>query len=242
MGTRRLIVVLAVALVAMSWPGAGPARAGDKNLFTTEFNLQDCTFTTTGRNPFFVLMPGHRLVLEGVEDRAAIEVQITVLPDEQSITLPGIGQIMTRVVEEQESEDGVVVEISRNFYAICEQTNSVFYFGEDVDIFEPGEPVSHGGAWRAGVNGAMPGLFMPGDFLLGSRYFQEIAPAVAMDRAEHVAMGLTATVPAGTFLGVVKVKETSTLESGKESKLYAPGVGVIVDDVVKLVEVFDPGN
>jgi hypothetical protein len=134
-------------------------------------------------------------------------------------------------------------EVSRNFYAICDQTNNVYYFGEDVDIYEDGEVVSHAGAWRAGVNGAAPGVFMPGTFLLGSRYFQEIAPAVAMDRAEHVKMGLTVDVPAGRFTDAVQVLETSPLEpSAKEYKLYAPGVGVIVDDSLRLVDVFDPSH
>jgi len=84
---------------------------------------------------------------------------------------------------------------------------------------------------------------MPGTFLLGSKYYQEIAPGVALDRAENVEMGLTVDVPAGQFTGVVRIKETNPLEpNSKEFKLYAPGVGVIVDDVVRLVEVFDPNN
>ena len=44
-----------------------------------------------------------------------------------------------------------------------------------IVIVEDGRIVSHEGAWRAGVDGAQPGLIMPGTFLLGSRYFQEIA-------------------------------------------------------------------
>ena len=43
----------------------------------------------------------------------------------------------------------------------------------------------------AGIDGAKPGIVMPGSFLLGSRYYQEIAPDVAMDRAENIGVGLT---------------------------------------------------
>jgi hypothetical protein len=80
-------------------------------------------------------------------------------------------------------------------------------------------------------------MIMPGTFLLGSRYFQEQAPDVAMDRAEHVEMGLQVNTQAGTFDGCVKVLETTPLEPGAESeKIYCPGVGLVVDDVVQLVE------
>ena len=78
--------------------------------------------------------------------------------------------------------------------------NDVFYFGEDVDIFENGT-ISHDGAWLAGVDDALPGLLMPGTFLLGARYFQEVASGVALDRSENVEMGLrmrTASTPLRT--------------------------------------------
>ena len=40
--------------------------------------------------------------------------------------------------------------------------NDIFYFGEDVDDYENGEIVSHGGAWLAGANGSKAGMIMPG--------------------------------------------------------------------------------
>lgn len=243
MGTRRGTIALVIAAIAWSTLSAATRRAATKEEFTTDFNLQDCNFSTTGRNPFFVLVPGYRLTLEGVEDTQQVHLAITVLPKEHAITLPGVGKFMTRVVEERESVDGDLSEVSRNFFAICEQTNDVFYFGEEVDLYEGGQIVGHGGAWEAGINGAAPGISMPGTFLLGSRYFQEIAPGVAMDRAENVAMGLTLDVPAGRFTRAVQVKETTPLEpNAREFKFYAPGLGIIVDDVLKLVEVFDPSK
>ncbi len=109
--------------------------------------------------------------------------------------------------------------------------------GEDVDIYEEGQTVSHEGSWLAGRNGAQPGLMMPGVFLLGSRYYQELAPGVAMDRAEHVAMGLAVTTPAGTFEGCVMAVDTTPLEPDEETiKVYAPGIGVIVDGPLELVD------
>ena len=56
--------------------------------------------------------------------------------------------IETRVVEEREYEDGKLVEISLNFFAMANETGDVFYFGEDVDDYADGEVVGHGGQWR----------------------------------------------------------------------------------------------
>jgi hypothetical protein len=37
------------------------------------------------------------------------------------------------------------VEISRSFVAICQPSRDVYYFGEEVDIYEEGRIVSHDG-------------------------------------------------------------------------------------------------
>ncbi len=85
----------------------------------------------------------------------------------------------------------------------------------------------------------MPGLIMPGTFLLGSRYFQEVAPEIALDRAEHVDMGLTVETPAGTFNNSVMLLETTPLDpSAKDIKVYAPGAGLIVDGTIERVNAF----
>lgn len=96
--------------------------------------------------------------------------------------------------------------------------------------------MGHGGAWRAGVKGARAGLMMAGRVEAGARYCQEVAPGVAMDRAENVRVDATVETPAGTFTGCLEVVETTPLEPGGESaKVYAPGVGMIIDDDLKLV-------
>ena len=198
--SRGAALVQAVLLVCAGLLG-GAAWADVE--YTTQFPLDDCTFSSTGRNLHFSIRPGDWLVLEGTDDGELVRLKITVLNRTQKITfVTEEGESLTvyaRVIEERESKGGKLVEVSRNFYARCIQTGDIFYFGEEVDIYdEEGEEiVSHAGAWRAGQDTgqgkAQPGLIMPGSFLLGSRYMQESAPGVAMDRAEHVKMGLTLT-------------------------------------------------
>jgi len=206
--------------------------------FTDDFFIEGCTFSTTGRNRFFVLEPGFELVLEGEEDGEELGVTITVLDETMSV-----GGVETRIVREVETVDGELAEISYNYFAMCVETGSVFYFGEDVDIYEGGVVVSHDGAWRAGEDGARAGIMMPGTILVGSRYYQEIAPGVALDRAENVSLDERVRTGAGDFDDCLLVDETTPLEPKSRSvKLYAPGIGLVVDDEVKLVDYTDPAR
>ncbi len=82
---------------------------------------------------------------------------------------------------------------------------------------------------------------MPGLPLVKARYCREIAPRVAMDRAEIVSVTERLQTPAGTFTNVLKTIETSQLEPGPgEAKYYAAGVGLLQDGSLKLVK-YRPG-
>jgi len=241
MKTRPAIRILSLAIAALSALTAGSALAAgpDRRSYTTDFRFGDCAFQTTGTNPYFPLVVGHRLLLESEDGSETVE--ITVLNETEVINVPGLGAVSTRVVQERETLNGNVIEISRNFFAVCGGRGDVVYFGEDVDIFPPGGGVTHDGAWRAGqpdADGlAAPGIVMPGTFLLGSRYFQELADGIALDRAEHTEMGLTIDTEAGTLNGCVRIVETTPLERRSESvKVYCPGVGLVSDGDVQLVE------
>lgn len=228
----RLTILVGLACMLAIPSGAQAAEVE----FTESFMLDQCTFASRGRNPYFILEPGYQLVFEGEEGKEFVRLEITVLNETKTIA-----GVRTRVVRELESKDSQLVEISWNYFAICSQNNSVIYFGEDVDNYENGVVVNHDGAWRAGVNGAAAGLMMPGLALLGARYFQELAPNVAMDRAEILDNDEVLATPAGTFEDVLKTVETTPLEpNAKEFKFYAPGIGLIQDSVLKLVW-YSPG-
>ncbi len=106
---------------------------------------------------------------------------------------------------------------------MCEQTHDVFYFGEDVDKYSKGVISSHSGAWRVGErNATPPGLMMPGNASQGMEDYQEIAPDLAMDRAEIVNLDFNLITPAGEFSNCLKAKEGTALNILEvEYKTYA---------------------
>jgi len=219
------LVLIAAAILAFSTAYA--QGMGTKSSWQEEFGIEKCNLLTTGRNPYFILEPGYQLVLEGGDTK----LQITVLDETKTV-----GGVLTRVVEEKEWKDGKLHEISRNYFAICEQTKDVFYFGEDVDNYKDGKVADHEGTWLAGTNGSRAGLMMPGTPKVKMKYYQEIAPGVAMDRAEIVSLEETCKTPAGTFSGCMKVKEGSAIELlAKEYKYHAPGIGLVRDEDLRLV-------
>ena len=220
---------LAISFVVLICLGAfAQTKDAGEQTWKRSFQIQEGELSSTGRNPYFILEPGYRMVLENGRER----LTVTVLDETRKVD-----NVETRIVEERETKNDRPVEISRNYFAISKRTNDVYYFGEDVDIYKAGKIISHEGAWLAGVNGASFGLAMPGVPTLKARYYQELAPGVAMDRAEIVSLSETLATPAGAFKDVLKVVETTPLERGAaETKYYAPGVGLLQDGSLKLVK------
>jgi len=78
---------------------------------------------------------------------------------------------------------------------------------------------------------------VPGTPVVGACYYQEIAPEVAMDRAEIVSVTESLKTPAGGYRNCLKTEETTPLEPReKEYKIYAPGIGLVQDGQLRLVE------
>src|SRR3989454_12440741 len=226
----RKVLWLAMPLLAVVGIAVGVlaacVKSGD---WTSAFLLEPNELVSVGRNPYFILEPGYTLVLEG----EGAQLTITVLNETKKVD-----GVETRVVEERETKGGQLVEVARNYFAISKRTNDVFYFGEDVDMYKDGKIANHDGSWLSGVNGSKFGLMMPGRVLLHSRYYQEVAPNIAVDRGTIVSVTETVKTPAGEFKNCVKVEETSPLSRfTTEYKYYAPGIGMVSDGAMKLVKV-----
>jgi hypothetical protein len=199
--------------IAVCDPGAGP-------------------FSPVIDNEFLPLPEGKAQVLTGTEDGVALRLEIRVLAETFEVA-----GVTTRVVEERDLEDGELAEVSRNYVAQAPD-GSVCYFGEDVDVYAGGVVTGHPGAWLADPAGGTdrPGLLMPAPApAVGDYWSQEVAPGVALDRAEVVGVGETFVVPAGTYHDTIRTREWTPLEpDDEEFKVYARGVGLVIDAAVAL--------
>jgi hypothetical protein len=224
MNLKSLLAVIAIATGTCAFGDDAPR-------FAEIFAVEKSALSSTGKSDFFILEPGFAATYAGKEKGKKVVLIITVTAETKVVD-----GVETRVVEEKETADGETVEISRNYFAIANKTGDVYYFGEDSDTYEHGKVADHEGSWLAGVAGARFGLALPGKPEVGAAYCQEIAPGVAMDRAKILSVTETVKTPAGEYKNCVKIEETTPLESGKEYKYYAPGVGLVQDGELQLIK------
>ena len=221
---------VAPAVAAPESPDAGATATPE---WRDAFSVTAAALRPEGDNPYFPLRPGRVMKYAGTEDGERVELVITVT-DKTEV----IDGVTTRVVEERESKDGELVEVSRNWFAVDPATNDLYYFGEEVDMYRNGRIAGHEGAWRSGVDGARFGLLLPGTPRPGDRYYQEVAPGVALDRAEVLSLAETLVTPAGSFTNCLRTEETSGLKADERGyKTYAPGVGLLKDGALLLQSV-----
>jgi len=230
-GLVVLILICTLAVYPLLLSACRTASAQDdppiSKEWQEEFNIHDRELTDSGESRYFILKPGFQMILESAFET----LTITVLDETKEIN-----GITTRVLEEREERNGELVEISRNFFAIDPDTGDVFYFGEEVDIYSDGQVTSHSGAWLAYEDGNLPGLIIPGNPVVGMKYYQEIAPGVAQDRAEVINLSINFQTQAGDFTDCLLTQESSKVSPlAIEYKTYCPGVGLVQDETLHLV-------
>jgi hypothetical protein len=244
-----LLCLVALLLTPRSASAAPQEPQLDLGLCAPDQN----TFTLNIDNSYFPLPVGRVWVYTGKEQGEQIGLQITVLNATETFHFKG-QNVTTRVVQEVEwadaNADGVIdpdeelIEVSLNYFAQTAagsvSPGTVCYFGENVDIYEDGEVVSHEGEWRAdgrrGLPGIAPGIFMPASPQPGMTFQQEVAPGVAEDQATIMRTG-TATLPDGTVVNTITVRDFNPLDGSRGTKVYAEGVGLIQDGPLQLLRV-----
>jgi hypothetical protein len=216
-------LAIAFLLLGASAPGAQTGKD-----WQSVFPVDKKTLGVKGSNAYFILTPGYQLSYKNGNETDTV----TVLNETKVID-----GVETRVVEDRETKNGQLIELTRDYYAIDSATNDVYYFGEDVDTYRNGKVTGHEGAWLSGVKGANFGLMIPGKPRVGQRFYEERAPGVGMDRAEIVSDSERVTTAAGTFEKCIHTLETSALEKNMaDHKWYAAGVGAVKDGKMLLVK------
>lgn len=174
----------------------------------------------TDPNPFFPLARGNRWVYEEVDGPTVTE-KVT----GQTKNILGVKCTVVKVIEK---EDGEVIEKTKDYYA-QDTDGNVWYLGEDTKAKLDGGGFTTEGTWRAGVDGAVPGIIMLADPQIGDTYDQEGAPGVAEDRAEVISLTSSASVPFGDFNNIcLQTEDLNPLENSVENKFMAPNIGVVL--------------
>jgi hypothetical protein len=192
--------------------------------------IDPSNFVTTIDNPYWSLKPGTTYHYKGVRGT-------TPQTDDETVThqTKNIIGVRATVVRDVVSEHGTPVERTLDYYAQDKQGN-VWYMGEDsFETNAQGKMVRASDSWLSGVKGGKPGIIMPGNPQPGDAYRQEYyPPGQALDEARVLSLNGTATVPyQGKHTGLLVTSERSPLEPQTEQKFYAPGVGDVMEKVVK---------
>ncbi|MEW6746233.1 MAG: hypothetical protein AB1486_26125 [Planctomycetota bacterium] len=191
-------------------------------------------------HPLFPLPTGRTWRYAGTTDDGFKEIVITVL--EELTQIIGVDCTTVRV---EEYLDGEVTELAFDWFA-QDHDGNVWYFGEDVNRpREDGSTDKHG-SWKAGENGARPGIEMLAIPRVGDSYRQEYAAGLAEDLAVITSLEAEVETGLGKFTNCLEVYEENPLEpdSANEFKYFAMEVGLILEvnadgsEYVPLVEVY----
>jgi hypothetical protein len=141
--------------------------------------------------------------------------------------------VTTVVVHDRAFDAGKLIEDTHDWFA-QDQVGNVWYFGEDTSTCKDGKIESHHGAWEAGVDGALPGIVMLAQPVVGDLYRQEFYAGEAEDQALVLEVGSTLKGTDRTYDDILMTADFTPLEPDQlEHKLYARGVGIVEERTIK---------
>ncbi len=202
--------------------------------YNPNISVSNFTNPTALTNPYFTFMPGKKYIYSGQTPDGLERIEVQLL--NKAKTVMGIA---CAVVNDKVWINGKLVEDTDDWYAQDNEGN-VWYMGEYVtDYNTDGSVKDHAGSWEAGIDGAKAGINMLAMPKVGMSYRQEYYFNEAEDEAEVVEVGLSVTVPVGTYDNCIKIKEWTDLEPDQIGyKTYAPGIGIVLDGTdIKLIEI-----
>ena len=176
-------------------------------------------------NPYLPLASLKQDILEGTEDGKKVRIERTMKPEIRKTFQIGGKEVEVLVMEDREIEDGELTEVALDYFAQSDD-GTVYYLGEDVDIYKGGQVTGHSGAWLYGKDTQTPGVIIPGSPKVGDHFKSEDVSATINESNEVVSVSETVKTPAGIYHDCVKVRE-ALADGSIEYKCYAKGVGVV---------------
>ena len=205
-----------------------PGSAGGAGVSTSPiFNANSNKIT----NPYLPITKFQRCVLAGNDQGQHLRIVRNLQSRTKSFDFNG--QVVKAAVVVDRVTDvraGRLIEKTVDYFT-QDKAGNVYYFGEDVNEYKPGHPVSHEGQWRLGRDTQTPGVLMPANPKLGNTFKSEAVPNIAVEKDRVVATGMTERVRGHLYRHVIKIREHATTPKPAEIefKTYAPGTGVITE-------------
>ena len=125
-------------------------------------------------------------------------------------------------------------EVTNDFYA-QDRHGNVWYFGEATkELDRHGNTISTEGSFKAGVDGARAGLFIPGNPKVGDTARQEFYKGTPRTTSRSSTGSAHVSVPFVSTHHALRTKEWTPLEPGVvDNKYYVRGVGTVREVAVK---------
>jgi len=178
------------------------------------------SFSARVDNVWFPLRPGSRYVYTGTKD--AKPARDVVVVTHRTKRIDGVPCV---AVGDRLYLRGTLEERTTDWYSQDARGN-VWYFGESTaELDARGHVTSTEGTWRAGVNGARPGIYMTAHPRVGQSWEQEYYKGHAQDQFKVI----------GVFgSNAVLTQETTPLEPATiDHKLYVRGIGTVLEQTEK---------
>ena len=235
--TAQVLTTMTLVMTTAIW-SAGAASAstshpndlpkfGPGSLYRPVIDAED--FSANVTNPWLPLQPGTTLTYEGTKDGEPARNTFHVTSETKVVD-----GVTCRVVFDRLFLNGKLAERTFDYYAQDDDGN-VWYFGEDtVKLDDNGNLTDTEGSFRAGVDGAQPGVFMQAHPQIGRRFRQEWYEGHAEDQFKVVSRSAHVTVPYGSFNRALKTEERTDLEPDVlDNKYYVRGIGEVTEVSVR---------
>jgi hypothetical protein len=204
---------------------ASPMRTPMKITDPYSPTIDSSAFSTRIDNPYLPFTPGTRTISEATTPDGLQRTTTEVTRDTKTIM-----GVETVVVHDSVTIDGTPHEDTFDWYA-QDRDGNVWYFGEATKEFKDDGTVDSTGSFEGGVNGALPGIIMPGHPQVGDQYRQEYAKGVAEDTGEVLNLTGSETTPlTGPLSDLLVTKDVDLLDptAPAENKYYARSIGLIL--------------
>jgi len=230
------VLMVGTALLILTGCGGGSSsNNSNKNEDPAEPSFEQATFTnpTQVDNKYLPLNPNTTQLYQAATEDGLETIVVEVLEETRVVN-----GVTCAVIRDRVFLDELLIEDTHDWYAQDDDGN-VWYMGESVINYEYDDDdnligTNNDGAWEAGVDDALPGIVMWADPEVGNSYYQEYYEDEAEDLGLVVAAGVRVELKNGdTYEDCLQILDWNPLNPAVlEYKYYAPGVGLIKEEVV----------